>query len=199
MSASPSVLLDALESAELPAAGRRLKTAAAAGANRSAAVTALAQLGRSAGRMAVLVCADAFDTARLTEEIRWLDPTLKVSCLPDWETLPYDTMSPHADLVSERLETLYNLTSPDKAVRPDVLVAAASTAAQRLAPKSFVAGNTFFFRKGQTVSIERLEADLVVRLRARRADDGSGRICRARRHRRHLPDGRGFAPASGSF
>ena len=161
MSASPSVLLDALESAELPAAGRRLKTAAAAGASRSAAVTALAQLGRSAGRMAVLVCADAFDTARLTEEIRWLDPTLKVSCLPDWETLPYDTMSPHADLVSERLETLYNLTSPDKAVRPDVLVAAASTAAQRLAPKSFVAGNTFFFRKGQTVSIERLEADLV--------------------------------------
>lgn len=110
--------------------------------------------------MAVLICANAFDVARLSQEIEWLDPTLKISCLPDWETLPYDTMSPHADLVSERLETLYNLTSTDAGVRPDVLIAAASTATQRLAPKSYVAGNTFFFRKGQSISIGKLESDL---------------------------------------
>lgn len=160
MSVSHNILISTLESTQLAAATRRLKTSSTPGANRSAALTALVQLARSQKRMAVLICANAFDVARLSQEIEWLDLTLKVSCLPDWETLPYDTMSPHADLVSERLETLYNLTSSDMDARPDLLIAAASTAAQRFAPKSYVAGNTFFFRTGQSVSTGKLEADL---------------------------------------
>lgn len=160
MSVSHNILISTLENTQLAAATRRLKTSSTPGANRSAALTALVQLARSQKRMAVLICANAFDVARLSQEIEWLDPTLKVSCLPDWETLPYDTMSPHADLVSERLETLYNLTSSDMDARPDLLIAAASTAAQRFAPKSYVAGNTFFFRTGQSVSTGKLEADL---------------------------------------
>ncbi len=160
MSVSHNILISTLESTQLAAATRRLKTSSAPGANRSAALTALVQLARSQKRMAVLICSNAFDVARLSQENEWLDPTLKVSCLPDWETLPYDTMSPHADLVSERLETLYNLTSSDLEARPDLLIAAASTAAQRFAPKSYVAGNTFFFRTGQSVSTGKLEADL---------------------------------------
>lgn len=156
-----SVLASSLNDAQLAAAARRLKNSTVNGGNRSAALTALIELARSQKRMAVLICANAFDVARLNQEIAWLDPSLKVSSLPDWETLPYDTMSPHADLVSERLETLYNLTSDDLQARPDVLIAAASTAAQRFAPKSYVAGNTFFFRKGQTISIGKLEASLV--------------------------------------
>ena len=160
MSDLQSILTSTLESPQLAAATRRLKTSSVPGASRSAALTALVQLARGQKRMAVLICANAFDVARLSQEIEWLDPTLKVSCLPDWETLPYDTMSPHADLVSERLETLYNLTSSDMDARPDLLIAAASTAAQRFAPKSYVAGNTFFFRTGQSVSTGKLEADL---------------------------------------
>ena len=156
-----SVLASSLNDTQLAAAARRLKNSTVNGGNRSAALTALIELARSQKRMAVLICANAFDVARLNQEIAWLDPSLKVSSLPDWETLPYDTMSPHADLVSERLETLYNLTSDDLQARPDVLIAAASTAAQRFAPKSYVAGNTFFFRKGQTISIGKLEASLV--------------------------------------
>ena len=156
-----SVLASSLNDTQLAAAARRLKNSTVNGGNRSAALTALIELARSQKRMAVLICANAFDVARLNQEIAWLDPSLKVSSLPDWETLPYDTMSPHADLVSERLETLYNLTSDDLQARPDVLIAAASTAAQRFAPKSYVAGNTFFFRKGQTISIGKLETSLV--------------------------------------
>lgn len=161
MSEFSSVLSCALESNQLAPASRRLKTCSTPGASRTSALTALMQHARSQQRMAVLICADAFDVARLSQEIQWFDPSLRVSCLPDWETLPYDTMSPHADLVSERLETLYNLTSEDKNIRPDVLIAAASTAAQRFAPKSYVAGNTFFFKKGQTISTGKLETDLV--------------------------------------
>ena len=58
--------------------------------------------------MAVL-CAQATDAQRLCEEIAWFAPSLKVMLFPDWETLPYDGFSPHQDLISERLATLYHL------------------------------------------------------------------------------------------
>ena len=34
---------------------------------------------------------------------------VEVLSFPDWETLPYDNFSPHQDIVSERLQTLYRL------------------------------------------------------------------------------------------
>ena len=85
-----SVLASSLNDTQLAAAARRLKNSTVNGGNRSAALTALIELARSQKRMAVLICANAFDVARLNQEIAWLDPSLKVSSLPDWETLPYD-------------------------------------------------------------------------------------------------------------
>ena len=69
---------------------------------------ALAQLARARGPIAI-VCAAAVDAQRLREEIPWFAPALRVSLFPDWETLPYDQFSPHQDLVSERLSTLYRI------------------------------------------------------------------------------------------
>ena len=60
----------------------------------------------------------------------WFAPGLRVALLPDWETLPYDPFSPHQDLVSERLATLYRVSRGEC----DVLVVAATTALYRLAP-----------------------------------------------------------------
>ncbi|HMS81916.1 MAG TPA: hypothetical protein PKC20_20830, partial [Burkholderiaceae bacterium] len=82
---------------------------------------------------------------RLAEETRWFAPALRVRVLADWETLPYDAFSPHQDLVSDRLATLFEL----QARRVDLLVVAATTALHRLAPASFVAGHTFAFSKAQ--------------------------------------------------
>ena len=64
-------------------------------------------------RPLAVLCADALDAARLLEEIAWLSakmqPPLRACLLPDWETLPYDNFSPHHDLMSERLATLYRI------------------------------------------------------------------------------------------
>ena len=56
------------------------------------------------GRITALVCADPGDCTRLADELVFFDPTLQVAVFPDWETLPYDTFSPHQDLISERLD-----------------------------------------------------------------------------------------------
>ncbi len=143
----------------LPIAGARFALARPPG---SADALLLAQLGaqaRAAGRLLVVVAADALDAQRLVDELPYFDPTLAVRPLPDWETLPYDTLSPHGDLVSERLETLFCLSQTARAI--DALVVPATTALYRLAPPQYVAGHTFFFRQGQRVDIEQLRTQLV--------------------------------------
>jgi len=77
-----------------------------AGSSDAIALTRLAAESRP---LAVLT-ANALDAARLLEEISWFAPQLRACLLPDWETLPYDSFSPHHDLVSERLATLYQIT-----------------------------------------------------------------------------------------
>jgi hypothetical protein len=114
---------------------------------------------KAQGQKLFIVCAEALDVYRLSSEIAWFDPTLSIAVLPDWETLPYDVLSPQETLVSERLETLYRLTS-GQGQGADVVLASALTAAQRLAPVEFVVGNTFFFSQGERIKLDELRANL---------------------------------------
>lgn len=139
----------------------KLKLAAPAQSNDTQVLCALIERARQEQRLVFVVCADPADLSRLADELRWLDPSLHCVTFPDWETLPYDTMSPHADLVSERLETLWRLTQGQGQERVDVLIATATTAAQRICPRSYIAARTFFFREGQTVRTQQLEENLV--------------------------------------
>ncbi len=95
---------------------------------------------------------------RLAEEIAWFAPALRVVVLPDWETLPYDHFSPHQDLVSERLATLYRASRGEC----DVLLVAATTALHRLAPPSYLAGFTFFLAQGETLDVDALRGQLAL-------------------------------------
>ncbi|MDD2832547.1 MAG: transcription-repair coupling factor [Methylotenera sp.] len=100
----------------------------------------------------VIVTASAFDAQRLLEEIPYFAPHLSVHLLPDWETLPYDQFSPHPDLISERLTTLYHIAQNTC----DVIIVPLSTALIRLSPKAYLSANTFMLKKGQKLDIEAL-------------------------------------------
>ena len=123
------------------------------------AADALALARRASERPPLaIVCGSATDAQRLVEEMRWFAPALRIALFPDWETLPYDNFSPHADLVSERLETLYRVTGGDV----DVLVVPASTALYRLPPASYLAAHTFFVRQGAALDLARLREQLTL-------------------------------------
>ena len=62
-----------------------------------------------AKRVVAIVTAEPADTQRLEDELAFFAPDLAVAVFPDWETLPYDTFSPHQDLISERLATLWRI------------------------------------------------------------------------------------------
>ena len=115
-------------------------------------------LARLAGtrRLVAVVCASALDAQRLRDEIAWFAPELRVALLPDWETLPYDSFSPHHDLVSERLATFYRITTGDC----DVALVPATTALQRLAPPSYLAAYTFFIKQGARLERDKLRSQL---------------------------------------
>ncbi|MFZ5575323.1 MAG: transcription-repair coupling factor [Pseudomonadota bacterium] len=117
----------------------------------------LAELARHAAPQLV-VCASAWDANRLAEELRWFDPELRVCAFPDWETLPYDAFSPHPDLISERLATLYQISRGEF----DIAVVAFSTALYRLAPPAFLAAHTFFLKQKDTLDEAAFRAQMAL-------------------------------------
>ena len=123
----------------------------------SADALALARLTQAERPLAVIT-ASALDAQRLLEEVPWFAPQLRVALLPDWETLPYDQFSPHQDLVSERLETLYRIQRGDF----DVALVPVSTALVRMCPPAYLAGHTFFLKAGEKIDVERLRQQLAL-------------------------------------
>ncbi|MBC7484593.1 MAG: transcription-repair coupling factor, partial [Rhizobacter sp.] len=99
------------------------------------------------GKLTVIITAEPADTQRLEDELALFAPALRVAVFPDWETLPYDTFSPHQDLISERLATLWRLLQKGSQREADVLLLPATTALVRLAPPSFLAAYTFNFKQ----------------------------------------------------
>jgi len=132
-------------------------TTSAARLHGSSDALALARLAQGS-RPAVVFCAQATEAQRLKDEIAWFAPQLAVLLLPDWETLPYDSFSPHHDLVSERLATLYRIMREDF----DVAIVPAATALTRLGPPSFLAAHSFFLKAGEALELERFRAQLTL-------------------------------------
>lgn len=80
---------------------------------------------------------------------------IKPTIFPDWEILPYDRLSPHQDIVSERLSILSNMP------KQGVLLVSASTLVQRVAPTSWLLGEHFDIQVGQKFELEQQKLRLV--------------------------------------
>src|SRR5262252_9011649 len=116
----------------------------------SAAALALAEAARADHRLYVLIADGARELERLSAELRFFTSgTLPLLRLPDWEVLPYDRFSPHPDIISERLQTLYELPH----TRRGCLIVAADTLLQRLPPRNYVQGRAFELARGQPLDL----------------------------------------------
>ena len=125
----------------------------------SADALLLARLGQARAaeqRTLAIVTAEPADAQRLLDELPFFAPGLRVALFPDWETLPYDNFSPHKDLISDRLATLWRIHSRDV----DVVLLPATTALTRLAPPSFLAGTTFLFKQRQKLDDKTVQSTI---------------------------------------
>jgi transcription-repair coupling factor (superfamily II helicase) len=168
----------------LPKPGHRFALPALHGSADAYALAQAAIVLKAQQRMLAVVVANATDAQRLLGEIAWFgasphpqplsrngrgehpesrrdfhgNDALRCHLLPDWETLPYDAFSPHQDLVSERLATLHEIRSG----QCDVMIVPATTALVRIAPPSFLAAYTFFFKQGEKLDEARLKSQLTL-------------------------------------
>lgn len=103
----------------------------------------------------VIVTDDMQQTTRLNDELKQYS-TLPTLLFPDWETLPYDSFSPHQDIVSERLACLYQLPHFNKGA----FILPINTLMQKVCPSAYLSGHVFMMHKGQQISREGLRIQL---------------------------------------
>lgn len=137
----------------LPAAAGKQHWGNLPGAAQSLAI---AEAASAAKRFTLLLTADSQSAERMEQELKFFAPGLPVLHFPDWETLPYDLFSPHQDIISQRIASLYRLPE----LEHGVLVVPITTALHRLAPTSFLLGSSLVLDVGQKLDVEAMRTRL---------------------------------------
>ncbi len=118
----------------------------------------IAEAARTHDGLLVAVTRDTQRAQALEAELKIFAGGLPVLHFPDWETLPYDVFSPHPEIVSQRIATLYQLPG----VKRGVLVVPVATLMQRIAPRAHITGSGLVLAKRQKLDLvseqRRLEA-----------------------------------------
>ncbi len=114
----------------------------------ASAPLAAAELAAAIERPVLILAKDPRHADQLEAEIGFFAPEgLAVEHFVEWETLPWDSFSPHQDIVSQRLRVLANLPT----MRNGIIIAAASVLQQRLPPVDYVAARSLSLSEGQTL------------------------------------------------
>ncbi|QYJ95371.1 transcription-repair coupling factor [Shewanella spartinae] len=125
----------------------------------AAQAISLAKLCEQYSGMTLVVTPDTPSALRLEAELGYLlaPKSIPVMLFPDRETLPYDSFSPHQDLVSQRLETLSRIPSAGHSL----VIVPMSTLMVKLPPQSFLTGNVLLLSKGDNYPLEAVRSQLV--------------------------------------
>jgi transcription-repair coupling factor (superfamily II helicase) len=115
----------------------------------SARALLIAEAARAHTGLLVAVTRGTLRARALESELKIFTGGLPVLHFPDWETLPYEAFSPHPEVVSQRIATLYRLPG----VTRGVLVVPIATLMQRIAPRSHITGVGLMLDKGQKFDI----------------------------------------------
>ncbi|HOY24254.1 MAG TPA: transcription-repair coupling factor, partial [Cellvibrio sp.] len=100
----------------------------------------------------LVITADTSSALRLESELAFFNQRddFNILHLADWETLPYDTISPHQDIISDRLKILYQLPQ----AKQGILVVPVTSLLQRLMPSDYLLGNSLMVECGQQINID---------------------------------------------
>ncbi|MDR2212933.1 MAG: DEAD/DEAH box helicase, partial [Pseudomonadales bacterium] len=123
------------------------------GLQGAAASLALARAALGFEGLTLLITENSRQAERLHAELEFfLDgaQSLQLLTFPDWETLPYDNFSPHQDIISTRLQTLYRLPQ----LKRGVLILPVTTLLHRLPPCEYISANTLDLQVGQRFALD---------------------------------------------
>ncbi len=104
----------------------------------------------------LLITPDTASAYRLEQELHFFAAGLPVKLLPDWETLPYDTFSPHEDIISERLRCLTEIRQMTRGV----VVVPITSLMQRIAPPEYLGSHSLSLKRGQAIDLNAFRLEL---------------------------------------
>ncbi len=109
----------------------------------------LAEGLRALGRPVIHVCRDDARLSRLISALDFFAPDIPVLALPAWDCVPYDRVSPNAELVARRLHTLTALAAEQ--AEPVLLLTTVSAVLQRVPPAKAFRGAMIEMKPGSVV------------------------------------------------
>ncbi|WP_184432568.1 transcription-repair coupling factor [Roseospira goensis] len=115
------------------------------------------------GRPVLHVARDDVRLTAVVDAVRFLAPDLRVLDLPAWDCVPYDRVSPHADILARRVDALAALAAlpvegPGPA--PLLVVTTVNAVTQRVPPRESLAGAAFTVAMGESLDMDALLAFL---------------------------------------
>ena len=124
----------------------------------SSLALAASELVKQQKRPVILLTHDTPTALMLEQELGYLlkPENIPVRLFPDWETLPYDTFSPHQDIISQRIETLYHLPR----MQQGLIILPVSTLMLRTAPASYIDGHSLLVKPGDKLDLHQLRQRL---------------------------------------
>ena len=124
----------------------------------SALALTIVEMAKQQSSLTVLLCHDTATALKLETELEFVaaEHNLPVMLFPDWETLPYDSFSPHQDIISQRLETLYHLPNMEHGI----ILLPIATAMAKLSPSEFINGHTLLLKANEERDPNRLKQAL---------------------------------------
>lgn len=116
---------------------------------------AISEIAEQNQNLTVVVTTDTRSAVRLSRVLSELS-SQNVCLFPDWETLPYDTFSPHQEIISSRLSALFHLQNAKKGI----FLLPISTLMQRLCPPQYLQHNVLLIKKGDRLVIDKMRLQL---------------------------------------
>ncbi|MEZ8100020.1 transcription-repair coupling factor [Vibrio bivalvicida] len=116
---------------------------------------AIAELAEQHGSHTLLAVPDPQTALKLQQELEQFTKQ-EISLFPDWETLPYDSFSPHQEIISDRISRLYQLPTQSSGIT----IVPVNTLLQRQSPRDFLMQHTLMVKVGDLFSLEKLRIQL---------------------------------------
>ncbi|MFN0194435.1 MAG: transcription-repair coupling factor [Aestuariivirga sp.] len=106
----------------------------------------------------LFVASDDQRYVSIAEQLEFFAPELDLARFPAWDCLPYDRVSPAADVIARRLSTLSRLA--DGGIQPRIILTTVAALLQRVVAREKLSSSRLSAKPGQNVGIEKLTAFL---------------------------------------
>jgi transcription-repair coupling factor (superfamily II helicase) len=138
----------------VPAPGGRLAIGAAPEGHDAYVLGGLVARGTVAS--VLHVCRDDGRMARTAAALAFFHPGIETITLPAWDCLPYDRVSPNAEIMSRRIDALTRLAVAAPAGTRRVVLTTVNAIVQRVPPRELFRDRVLTLGRGGRIALDRL-------------------------------------------